>query len=88
MDKEPTTRKVARNTLGIGLIVVGAIILLHQLDVIGAIRWDIVWPVSIVILGIIILRPNIAALHSRLQMFRAGSGDDGSGESSAIESGR
>ena len=91
MDEEPTSgkmanRNVARNTLGIGLVVVGAIILLHQLDMIGAIRWDIVWPVGIVVLGIIILRPNIAALHSRLPVSRARSGDDGSGESSAIES--
>ncbi len=93
MDEEPTSRNmagrnVARNALGIGLVVVGAIILLHQLDVIGAIRWDIVWPVGIVVLGIIILRPNIAALHSRLPVSRARSGDDGSGESSAIESRR
>ncbi len=91
MDEELTSRNmanrnVARNVLGIGLVVVGAIILLHQLDVIGAIRWDIVWPVGIVVLGIIILRPNIAALHSRLPVSRARSGDDGSGESSAIES--
>ncbi len=94
MDEEPTNRNmagrnVARNALGIGLVVVGAIILLHQLDVIGAIRWDIVWPVGIVVLGIIILRPNIAALHSRLPVSsRSRSGDDGSGESSAIESRR
>ena len=87
MNEDPTAnRNVARNVLGIGLIVVGAIILLHQLDVIGAIRWDIVWPVGIVVLGIIILRPNIAALHSRLRAPRARSEDDVSGESLAIES--
>lgn len=87
MDKVSTNRNVARNALGIGLVVVGAIILLHQLEVIGTIRWDIVWPVGIVVLGIIILRPSIAALHSRLPSSRVRSGDDVSGESSAIESG-
>ncbi len=88
MDDAPTNRNVARNALGIGLVVIGAIILLHQLDVIEAIRWDIVWPVSIMVLGLIILRPFIAALHSRLLASRAGSGDNGPGESSAIESRR
>ncbi|MXX53242.1 MAG: PspC domain-containing protein [Dehalococcoidia bacterium] len=93
MDEEPTnrnmaSRNVARNALGIGLVVVGAIILLHQLEVIGAIRWDIVWPVGIVVLGIIILRPNIAALHSRLPVSRTRPVDDSSGESSSIESRR
>ena len=86
MDEDTTKRNVARNALGIGLIAVGAITLLHQLGVIGAIRWDIVWPVSIVVLGIIILKPNIAALHRRLLASRAGSGNDVSGENSAIES--
>lgn len=87
MNEDPAAnRNVARNVLGIGLIAIGAIILLHQLDVIGAIRWDIVWPVGIVVLGIIILRPNIAALHGRLRTPGAKPGDDVSGESSAIES--
>lgn len=89
MNENPTVnRNLARNVLGIGLIVIGAIILLHQLDVIGAIRWDIVWPVGIVVLGLIILRPNIAALHSRLRAPGARSGDDVSGESSVIDSSR
>lgn len=86
MDKNPTNRNVARNALGIGLIAVGVIVLLHQLDVIGAIRWDIVWPVGIVVLGLIILRPSIAALRSRPRASRARPGDDVSDEGSAIES--
>ena len=52
-------RHTARNILAIGLIVVGAIILLNNLGVFGSIRWDIVWPVAIVVLGLTILIPSI-----------------------------
>ena len=74
-DPGPTKRHVARNVLGIGLIVIGMIVLLHQLDVIGAIRWDIVWPAGIVLLGITILRPTLAKLSDRLRASRVRSGD-------------
>ena len=52
---------MARDVLGIGLVVVGITILLHQLGVIGSIRWDIVWPVAIVLLGITFLLPSAIA---------------------------
>ena len=61
MDEDTTKRNVARNALGIGLIAVGAITLLHQLGVIGAIRWDVVWPVAIILLGVTILLPSVIA---------------------------
>lgn len=72
----PIKRHFARNVLGIGLIVVGIIVLLHQLDVIGSIRWGIVWPLGIVLLGIVILGPTISALYRRLRTSRVKSGDD------------
>ncbi len=52
-------REMTRNVLAVGLIIVGAIILLHNLGVFGSIRWDIVWPVAIVALGLTILIPSI-----------------------------
>ena len=82
LEQVPTKRHVARNVLGVGLIVVGMIILLLQLDVIGAIRWGIVWPVGIVLLGIAILRPTLAALHDRLRTSRNRSGDGVADDSS------
>ena len=48
-----------RNVLGVGLIVVGMILLLQQLDLIDRIRWDIVWPVGIILIGMTILLPSI-----------------------------
>lgn len=74
----PIKRHVARNVLGIGLIVVGMIVLLYQLDVIGAIRWDIVWPAGIVLLGIAILRPTLEKLSDRLRTSRVRSAGDSS----------
>ena len=50
---------MARNVLAIGLIVVGVVILLNNLGVFGSIRWDIVWPVAIVAIGLTILIPSI-----------------------------
>ena len=58
-DERPSRRHTARNVLAVGLIVVGSIILLHNLGVFGSIRWDIVWPVTIVVLGLTILIPSI-----------------------------
>ena len=49
----------ARNVFGAGLIVIGAIILLQNLGLFGAIRWDIVWPVAVVALGLVVLLPSI-----------------------------
>ena len=52
-------RNTARNVFGVGLIVVGAVILLQNLEVFGSIRWDIVWPVAVVVLGVTVLLPSI-----------------------------
>ena len=58
--RERTSRReTARNILAGGLIVVGAVILLHNLGIFGSVRWDIVWPVAIVALGLTILIPSI-----------------------------
>ena len=50
---------IARNILGVGLIVAGMIILLQNLGVFGSIPWGIVWPVAISLLGVVILLPSI-----------------------------
>ena len=52
-------RQVARNVFGVGLILVGTIILLGNMGVFDSVRWDIVWPVAIVVLGVTILLPSI-----------------------------
>ena len=52
-------RHVARNMFGVGLIIVGMIVLLGNLGVFDSIRWDIVWPAVIVVLGVTILLPSI-----------------------------
>ena len=54
-----TKRHVARNVFGVGLIIIGMIVLLGNLGVFDTIRWDIVWPVVIVVLGATILLPSI-----------------------------
>ena len=59
VDKGPPRRQVARNAFGVGLIIVGLIVLLGNLGVFDSIRWDIVWPAVIVVLGLIILLPSI-----------------------------
>ena len=55
----PSKRHTVRNVFGVGLIVVGSILLLQNLGVFGSIRWDIVWPVAVVALGVTVLLPSI-----------------------------
>ena len=52
-------RHLVRNGLGVGLIIIGMIVLLGNLGVFESVRWDIVWPVVIVVLGAAILLPSI-----------------------------
>lgn len=58
-EQRGTKRQTARNILAFGLIGFGAIVLLYNLGVFGSVRWDIVWPVAIVALGLTILIPSI-----------------------------
>ena len=51
LNQEPSKRHVVRNSFGVGMIVVGMMILLRELNVIGSIRWDIFWPLIIVVIG-------------------------------------
>lgn len=55
----PSKWYTARNVFGVGLILVGTIILLGNMGVFDSVRWDIVWPVAIVVLGVTILLPSI-----------------------------
>ncbi len=55
----PFKRHTARNVFGVGLIVVGSILLLQNLELFGSIRWDIVWPIAVVVLGVTLLLPSI-----------------------------
>ena len=52
-------RHVARNVFGVGLIIAGMIALLGNLGVFDSVRWEIVWPVAIVVLGVTVLLPSI-----------------------------
>ena len=61
LEPQPPKRHVVRNAFGVGMIAVGTTILLRELNVIGSIRWDIVWPLVIVVLGLAILLPTIIA---------------------------
>ena len=58
-ERRGSRSQTARYILAFGLIGLGTIILLHNLGVFGSIRWDIVWPVAIVALGLTILIPSI-----------------------------
>ena len=58
-ERRSSRRQTTRNILAFGLIGFGVIFLLHNLGVFGSIRWDIVWPVAIVALGLTILIPSI-----------------------------
>ncbi len=52
-------RHIVRNSFGVGMVVVGTMVLLRELDVIGSIRWDVFWPLVIVGIGLAILLPQI-----------------------------
>lgn len=55
----PPKRHVARNVVGVGMIGVGVIALLTELRIIESIRWDIVWPSAIVVVGLLVLLPLV-----------------------------
>ena len=59
VDEGLPRRQVARNVFGVGLIIIGMIVLLGNLGVFDSVRWDIVWPAVIVVLGVTILLPSI-----------------------------
>lgn len=42
-------------TLGIALVVIGAIFLLKNLGVLGAINWDIIWPIALIAFGVLMV---------------------------------
>lgn len=58
-DEGPPRRQIVRNVFGVGLIVIGVIVLLGNLGVFDSVRWDIVWPAAIVVLGVTILLPSM-----------------------------
>ena len=60
-DPDPPKRHVVRNAFGVGMIAIGTTVLLRELNVISSVRWDIVWPVAIVVIGLLILVPTIIA---------------------------
>ena len=76
LDEGPSKRHVVRNVVGAGLIVFGMIILLQQLDVLGSIPWNIVWPAAILLLGLNFLLPSIVKLTRRLRASMATSVND------------
>lgn len=73
-----------RTVLGILLVVIGMITLLRELEVIGAIRWDVVWPAFIVLTGITILLPSLVGLNRRTKAEKTDTGED-DGTEDAVE---
>ncbi len=59
LNPDPPKRHIVRNAFGVGMIAVGTMILLRELDIIGTVRWDIFWPLIIVVIGLAILLPQI-----------------------------
>ena len=59
LNPDPPKRHIVRNAFGVGMIAVGTMIFLGELDVIDSIRWDIFWPLVIVGIGLAILLPQI-----------------------------
>ena len=59
LNEGPPKRHVARNVVGIGMIVVGVTSLLTELHVIESIRWDILWPAAFVVVGLLVLLPLV-----------------------------
>ncbi len=59
LDEGMSKRHLARNLFGVGMIILGMIVLLGNLGVFDSVRWEIVWPVVIVVLGVTILLPSI-----------------------------
>ena len=84
-DGGPSKRHVARNVVGAGLIVFGMIILLQQLEVLGSIPWNIVWPAAILLLGLIFLLPFTKTLIRRLRISSAMSVNNATGAGSAAD---
>jgi phage shock protein C len=58
-ERDPETaariRSRRRTWLGIGLVAVGGVILLSNLDLFSWFRWGVIWPVPVIIVGIIVL---------------------------------
>ena len=52
-------RHRARYAIAAVLIVVGILFLLSNLGVFNVVRWDLIWPVAIIALGLAILIPSI-----------------------------
>ena len=82
LDDRASKRHLARNVVGAGLVVFGTIILLQQLDVLGSIPWNIVWPAAILLLGLNFLLPSIMRLTRRLRASMDMSVNDATGTSS------
>ena len=52
-------RNRASYAVGAVLIGIGVLFLLSNLGIFSSIRWDLVWPVAIIVLGLAILIPSI-----------------------------
>ena len=55
VEEETRGRHRSRSILGVFLIVIGAVFLLVSIDLLWWLRWSFVWPVLIMVLGLLIL---------------------------------
>lgn len=49
------TQRRRRNVLGFGLVIVGAIVLMSNVGAFHWFRWDLYWPILVIVAGVIIL---------------------------------
>ena len=59
VDRRSSRRDRARYVIGGVLVALGVLFLLSNLGILNSIRWELIWPVAIIVLGLTILIPSI-----------------------------
>ena len=59
VDRRSSRRDRARYVIGGVLVALGVLFLLSNLGILSSIRWELIWPVAIIVLGLTILIPSI-----------------------------
>ena len=59
VDLRSSRRDRARYVIGGVLVALGVLFLVSNLGIFSSIRWELVWPVAIIVLGLTILIPSI-----------------------------
>ena len=59
VDRRSSRRDRARYVIGGVLVALGVLFLLSNLGIFSSIRWELIWPAAIIVLGLTILIPSI-----------------------------